>query len=395
MKKLNKKGYIMVETLIVTIFVVTLFIFIYRVTVPAMGTYEQLNNYDDIDSVYYTNLFKQLVTRYANTDYLDEYLETNSYIDASDCTNTNIYKAPEYCELIKKKISIGDNDKVFLTLYNVSEFKKEVKDNDYFDSGSLSNFRDYMNTVSNVESFYEDIKDMNYVGKYRLFIVRNIKEGDLSKGRRYSNIGIYTGTFDKYLMGEKVKVDVGDGTGEKEFYVLKNSPSTEADIELMLAENFTDSSVCFNSTGTSVEPNLVLDKLKTITNNWDNTLFYTNYNYESASGYTINYNGYHARLLEEKDILEFLGCKEDDKTCFDPTEAFQVTFDQEKLSFLVNGLADETGYWTGIVLPNSDLYAWSIKNGIVSPTLLSDCTNIGIRPIIKVEKEYVSRVNEE
>ena len=58
MKKLNKKGFVLVETLIVTVFVVALFIVIYQATVPALGELEQQNRYDDIDSVYYSNIYK-------------------------------------------------------------------------------------------------------------------------------------------------------------------------------------------------------------------------------------------------------------------------------------------------------------------------------------------------
>ena len=62
MKKLNKKGVILVETLVVTVFVMTLFMFVYQNTVPNLGAYEKLMYYDDIDSVYASNLIKQLIT---------------------------------------------------------------------------------------------------------------------------------------------------------------------------------------------------------------------------------------------------------------------------------------------------------------------------------------------
>ena len=57
MKLLNKKGFILVETLIVTLFVLTLFILVYQNLVPSLGEYERMSSYDDVDSVYATNLF--------------------------------------------------------------------------------------------------------------------------------------------------------------------------------------------------------------------------------------------------------------------------------------------------------------------------------------------------
>ena len=392
MKKVNKKGFVLVETLVVTVFVVTLFIFVYRATLPSIGEYEQHNYYDDIDSVYYSNLFKQMITRYANIDYIDTYLTTNTYMDVSDCTDTNLYSNNDYCQLIKNKISVGNDDKIFLTAYNIKEFKKEVKSNDFFDSGTLSNFRDYINTVSNVEPFYHNISSTSstVIGKYRLFIIRTVEDADGSTSRRYSNIGIYTGTYSKFLMGEKVIFNPGDG--DKEFYVLANSKTTSQTVTLILAQNISNG-VCFNTTQTSTMPTTLLDSLKTLTNGWTNVPYLTGYTYTPTAGYTINYNGYRARLLEETDILEFLGCKEDDTTCFDVDLPYEVEFNDEKLNFLTDNLTATSGYWTGVVLPNSDYYAWSIMSGKVTPTILSDCSNIGIRPVITVDKANVRRTN--
>ncbi len=390
MKKMNNKGFVLVETLIVTVFVVTLFIFVYRITLPSIGEYEQQNYYDDIDSVYYSNLYKQMFTRYANIDNITAYLNSNTYMDISNCADTNLYSNNNYCQLVKNKLSIKDDDKVLITEYNIKKFKDEVKRNDFFDSGTLSNFRDYINTVSNYEPFYSKLSSTSdYIGKFRLFIVRTVEDADGSTSRRYSNIGIYTGTNAKFLMGEKVIFNPGDGN--KEFYVLANSNSIDPYVTLILAQNLPGSSVCFNAEKTSTYPNKLLDKLKTLTAGWSNVAFLTDYNYTSSAGYTINYNGYRARLLEEKDIYEFLGCKEDNNLCYDPNLAFEVDFDKEKLAFLVDNLTDTNGYWTGIVVPNSDYYAWSIMNGKVIPTNLNDCTNIGIRPVIKVEKANVQR----
>ncbi len=425
MQKRNNKGFILVETLIVTVFVVTLFIFVYRATLPSIGEYEQQNYYDDIDSVYYSNLFKQMITRYANIDYIDDYLTENTYMDISDCTNSNIYSNNNYCQLLKNKLSIRDDDKILLTKYNIKDFKQEVKTNDYFDSGTLSNFRDYIKTVSNHEPFYSNLNQIaqnkkngnfgfnfssnllasvankvskkylavapqptnTYIGKYRLFIIRTVVDADGSTSRRYSNIGVYTGTNPKFLMGEKVIFDPGDG--EKEFYVLHNSRSTDPKVTLILAQNLPSSNGCFNETKTSTIPTTVLDNLKKLTNGWSNVPYLQTQ--QETSQYTINYMGYRARLLVEDDILSLLGCKEDQKTCFDSSLAFEVPFNEEKHQFLIDNLTETSGYWTGMVVPNSDYYAWGVMKGKITPTDLNDCINMGIRPVIEVEKKDVRR----
>ena len=63
MKILSKKGFILVETLVVTLFISILFILVYQNLVPSVGQYQTMASYDDIDSVYASNLWKQSLLR--------------------------------------------------------------------------------------------------------------------------------------------------------------------------------------------------------------------------------------------------------------------------------------------------------------------------------------------
>ena len=106
--------------------------------------------------------------------------------------------------------------------------------------------------------------------------------------------------------------------------------------------------------------------------------------------------------------MDILGCREDDETCFDEDNAFEVEFDIEKIPYLSPNLTGDYGYWTSKLVPNSywtdpnvpdvDQYsyslAWAIKQGKVSPVGTNDCEHIGIRPIITVDKADVREVNE-
>ena len=114
MKLLNKKGFILVETLIVTLFVLTLFILVYQNLVPSLGEYERMSSYDDVDSVYAINLFKQSLLRYGNMDYITSYLTNHTYLDISNCNDQKIYKNSNYCDKLKKTLSISDNDYIFI-----------------------------------------------------------------------------------------------------------------------------------------------------------------------------------------------------------------------------------------------------------------------------------------
>ena len=59
MFKLNKKGFALVETLIVSVFVATVFTIMYTNFFPMFGEYERRERYDDVDSIYRTFVLKR------------------------------------------------------------------------------------------------------------------------------------------------------------------------------------------------------------------------------------------------------------------------------------------------------------------------------------------------
>ena len=61
MLKINSKGFVLVETLVVAVFVSAIFSVIYSNFYPIMGEYEKREAYDDIDSKYATYWFKRII----------------------------------------------------------------------------------------------------------------------------------------------------------------------------------------------------------------------------------------------------------------------------------------------------------------------------------------------
>ena len=59
--KINKKGFVLAETLIVTVFVMVIFTVIYLNYYPILGKYQQREYYDDVDSKYYTYWLKRFI----------------------------------------------------------------------------------------------------------------------------------------------------------------------------------------------------------------------------------------------------------------------------------------------------------------------------------------------
>ena len=60
MKK-NNKGFVLVETLVVTVFVMAVFSVIYVNFYPLAGEYERREFYDDVDSKYETYWIKRFI----------------------------------------------------------------------------------------------------------------------------------------------------------------------------------------------------------------------------------------------------------------------------------------------------------------------------------------------
>ena len=61
MKKLNNKGFILAETLIVSLFLLLMFTMIYTNYFPIIGEYEKRENYDDVDGKYVAYWIKKLI----------------------------------------------------------------------------------------------------------------------------------------------------------------------------------------------------------------------------------------------------------------------------------------------------------------------------------------------
>lgn len=384
MKLLNKKGFILVETLVVTLFVVTLFILVYQNLVPSIGEYETMNDYDDIDSVYALNLFKENLLRYGNVVYIDGELKKNTYLNITDCNNGNIYKNGEFCIKMKRALNILEDDYIFITNYDISAFRQTVNDldNDFFDSGKLSNFRNYLDTVGNTDDFYDSSTTV-LKGKYRLFMTRTVTNAYGEQDTKYVNIGIYDGQYKRYNIGEVVTFAPGSSTGNMTFYVLNTSTSLDSTVTLILDENI-GGNVNFNSTGVVGNPDLALNVLFTNTANWNN-VNKLDHSFVSTSGYTISYTGNYARLLEPSDIYTIFGNKIEN-TRFDSSDLFPISID-ENVKFLFDNLSGDNGYWMANMTSGNNEMAWTIKNSKIIPSFIKmDNPTIGVRPIVVVSK---------
>ena len=181
MKK-NNKGFVLVETLVVSVAIAAIFSVIYTNIVPVLGEYEKVENYDDLDSKYIAHWMRMLVIKQGNNKLSVELGKlspnSNNYFEIKknkketteekkfqEITNKcNQYFTNSYtCINFFKQFNIT---KFYIVPYNISGltgnagFKKQVKD----DFGDYPGLQGY---VDSLPKYNKGSKATNY---YRIIV---------------------------------------------------------------------------------------------------------------------------------------------------------------------------------------------------------------------------------
>lgn len=207
MLKLNKKGFALVETLIVSVVVMTIFTILYTNFYPMMGEYSKRENYDDIDSIYNTYLIKTLLENSKSKGF--EFAAMKNNIDSNvinrifhadfDKDSINSFKKDtEYCKNLTPNIE-GENltnycinllfetkaINVYLTKYNLTPLKKNISEIENNINNIMDEYtKDYIDTLP----YYSKVENSNGY-TYRIIVeyVKEInKESENSRKEIYS-----------------------------------------------------------------------------------------------------------------------------------------------------------------------------------------------------------------
>ena len=141
MKKLNNKGFILAETLVVTVFLMVIFTMLYTNYYPLMGEYQKRENYDDVDGKYVAYWMKKLIedASYMPPPEKKQLLETAGYMrfECDDVLETD--EARNLCRKMVRAFEIagcdskGNNCEIYITYYRIGgvnpDFKETVKEN--------------------------------------------------------------------------------------------------------------------------------------------------------------------------------------------------------------------------------------------------------------------------
>lgn len=148
MKKLNSKGFVMTETLVVAVFIMGIFGIMYNNYYPLIGEYERREVFDDVDSKYGAFWIKRFIqhSSYKLSAAQKNTINNNGYVLFS-CSNINNDYRKTMCNKLLKELEVKDYNvqpKVYITKYNLESFKNYVEaDTNYatFSGG----FSDYVN----------------------------------------------------------------------------------------------------------------------------------------------------------------------------------------------------------------------------------------------------------
>ena len=108
--KLNNKGFVLVETLIVAVAVAAIFSLVFKHFYPLMGEYERREDYDDIDSKYGTYWVKRLIqSDYYNFETNRNEITTNGY-SLFSCDNISDPVKKNMCNQLLVDLEVSCDD---------------------------------------------------------------------------------------------------------------------------------------------------------------------------------------------------------------------------------------------------------------------------------------------
>ena len=181
-KIVNKKGFILVETLIVGVFIMGIFSLLYTNFFPLIGEYERYKAYDTVESTYIAHWARMIALK-GLTDSSYTTAKNTGYLDITDCS---LYTNSDGIASCSAFINMNNVSKIYLTPYSTVDFKNFVKDNKDFSRS----FREYISYLPTYSKNNNKTPDSGY---YRVIV-----EYVSNDVYRYGNIEVYIGNSNYY-----------------------------------------------------------------------------------------------------------------------------------------------------------------------------------------------------
>ncbi len=190
MRKINNKGFVLVETLVTAVFVMTIFSLLYVNFYPMLGEYEKREAYDDVDSKYGAYWFKRIIEQDRvdfNGNIIND-INTNGYhqFSCNDITGTDDRTITDkaLCNNLVNALNVGtmhNNPTIYITKYKLlSNGSSETYFKSLFVSDDHSNdfppgFSDYVLYLPR----YDKIQSLNGA-EYRIILAyHHVRDEDV------------------------------------------------------------------------------------------------------------------------------------------------------------------------------------------------------------------------
>ena len=154
MKKINSSGFVLAETLVVTVFLMVIFSMIYASFLPLVGEYEKRENYDNVDGKYGVYWIKRMIedSSYNIPDSKSNYIKDKGYLrfECSDIKDDE--EKREFCINIVKNLQVascdknGDNCEIYITRYRLDNSNDDSRV--WFKQAVRSNVKNYQEFCS-------------------------------------------------------------------------------------------------------------------------------------------------------------------------------------------------------------------------------------------------------
>lgn len=128
MKNINKKGFVLAETIVVGVFIMGLLTFLILNVLPLVGEYEKVENYDNLDKKYDVHLIRKMILMENNPTTIQKILSvgTKGYQKYDKIGFCNEFKNnKEYCTTLLGKDYL-DVKSIIITYYQTSNVKKDA-----------------------------------------------------------------------------------------------------------------------------------------------------------------------------------------------------------------------------------------------------------------------------
>ncbi len=142
-KKINNKGFMLAETLIVSLFVMSTFSMLYVNILPLIAEYETEQKYNTVEATYNTHWARKIILDGLGEDYFTKVID-NGYLDVSDCFLYTRNNMEDWCGNYK---TFDEINRIYLTTYSLEKFKNKVKSSTT-DRREFKEYIDYLPTYS-------------------------------------------------------------------------------------------------------------------------------------------------------------------------------------------------------------------------------------------------------